>query len=153
MLYYKSKTEVEGIKGYTFIELSKENYVYRQLSKINNEYISSNRNHENPKYWHWLSEGKYILNEEDILIEKCEFEKLWDENNKKYFDLWIETKRIYPINTIIKGSFEVNYPQGILFQIDKKVIAIMDYSNNKLDEFIEGNVIGYDECNMWLKIK
>lgn len=160
MHYCKYEDCLDGIKGYAYLEIE-DKCVIRQISKICDRFIALNRNDSNPRYWHWLAEVDFNVNEFDniILIDKAEFEEIWLENNKQYLTLWNKIKKNYSIGMKVKGAIEVFYPQGTIIAIDNGVLGIANYNecrNSTTQEniyrglLVESIVKGYNEEDMWL---
>ncbi len=148
----------EGYKEETYLEVDQD-CVLRQISKINNEFISSNR--KNYKYDFWLTEGEFSVDKVDsiTIISKEEFEVIWNRNNEAYSELWKGIKNRYKINDNVDGYIEVFYPQGVIISVDEVTLGIANYNecregtmleNLYPNHLVDARVIGYDEVNMWL---
>lgn len=145
--------EFEG--EYFWIEITEEGFAQRQIIKqADNKVLVSCRQD-------CLAEGKiendYIKNFE---INRQEFEEKWVKYTKEYRVFWEEAKKFYEIGKKVEGTVLYFYPQGIIFSVGK-IQGIADYDEySKRSKFsnlypnhkIIGEVIGYDEKNMWLVI-
>lgn len=158
MYYCKYVDYFEGCEEITYLEID-DGCVLRQISKIDNEFISSNR--KNLKYNFWLTEGEFSVHDmEDIaIISKEEFEVIWNKNNEKYFKLWNKIKNKYKINDKVNGYIEFFYPQGVIISVNEVTLGIANYyecrdstmpENLYPNHLVNARVIGYDEVNMWL---
>lgn len=138
-----------------WIAVSKKGCVERQVieQKDGNSLISCTED--------CLAEGeieKYYIKENKI--DKQIFEIKWIECTKKYRNLWNKTKKVYIIGKELEGRILYFYPQGIIFYLGE-IRGIADYeqyrkksssSNLYPGHKITGEVIAYDETNMWIII-
>ena len=111
-----------------------------------------------------LAEG--IIELEDLegdikLLDSNCFEKKWKSIINNFEASWGEQKSQYSIGQYVRGRIKYFYPQGVILQIDK-VQGICDYEELKIwnentilqpGQIVKGIVSGYDETNMWIKVR
>lgn len=111
-----------------------------------------------------LAEG--IIELEDLegdikLLDSNFFEKKWKSIINNFEASWIEQKNQYSIGQYVQGRIKYFYHQGVILQIDK-VQGICDYEEAKRrnentilqpGQIVKGIVSGYDETNMWIKVR
>lgn len=141
-----------------YFEVDEEGWAFRQIlldegkeSRISNQ----------KKYDFFLSETELPLDDGTLLrITQEEFEEVWSRINSDQTERWVELKRKLPLGSLVAGTIEVLYPQGVIVSIsDHETLAIADYeecnSNYRNGNIHKGlnvtaNIIGYDEVNYWI---
>ena len=133
-------------------------YAYRQII------IDSKNNVDISCKTDCLPEG--IIKSEELEGKICNidsetFERKWKSVCDEYSAIWEEDKRIYPCGTHIVGKVKYFFPQGVIIQIGTS-LGVCDFKQSKeinmhialsSGDNIAGVVEGYDETNMWLKIR
>lgn len=140
-----------------WIELDEANYVIRQITvdKKTNIEISCKTN--------CLAENRIIIDELDgeiKFISAHDFNDKWTEVLKDYQNSWVKDKQRRKLGKTITGKIKYFYPQGVILQVGNAQ-GLCDYNeckqhvgNNLMypDTIIKGEIIGYDDTNMWFII-
>ncbi|MFC3800463.1 hypothetical protein [Cohnella sp. GCM10012308] len=150
----------EYIGGTVYVE-TEDDYAKKQIALLPKNYIASNR--KDAKYHYYLSDAPIIANEVikhgAAEVSKEQFYDIWNEYSKELFNKWKLTKENFPVGSVVEGSIEIFYPQGVIFSITEDVIGLADYNkcrdSTRPDNLypghkVRGIVNGYDEENMWL---
>lgn len=141
-----------------YFEIDHDGTVYRQITIINDRTIISNRPYEVEHFC--LSETNIDFVPEDE-ITKQEFELKWENENQTYLDIWKRTKKNIIVGTVVEGTIECIYPQGIIINLQGDIYGVVDYetcSKKNGSQYIHvknkvrGVVSGYDEENLWVKL-
>lgn len=111
-----------------------------------------------------LAEGIISPDEFDGDIKKISnknFEEKWNSILLGYQEKWGIQKNKYYLGKEIVAQIKYFYPQGIILQIDENTQGICKYDECKKyigdlslypGYIIKGNIVGYDDTNMWLII-
>jgi len=99
-----------------------------------------------------LAEG--IINEKEFdgevyLITQNEFDNMWDTATMEKRKFWDILKKKYPIGKRVKGKTLYSYPQGWILSIGQLIGICQDVCNLQPNTSFKGQIIGYDEVNMW----
>ncbi|MCL1791595.1 MAG: hypothetical protein FWG40_09680 [Peptococcaceae bacterium] len=95
------------------------------------------------------------------ILERVEFENIWNWHCDKYRYAWEELKKKYLLGSTVEGMVMYFYPQGVIFDMEDGAQGVADYAECKKNSLkenmypghkITGTVIGYDEGNMWIVI-
>lgn len=103
-----------------------------------------------------LAEGIVELDELDGTykeISQDEFESMWISALRPYCEEWLKIKKKYSVGRKIEGGCKYFYPQGSII-IGEDYIAV--YKGKKeilFNEFFIGQIVGYDEQNLWLVLE
>ncbi len=159
-MYIKFKCDwFDNRKEYdTYIEV-KDGYAARQIMKNDKRYIASNR--EDSQMEFFLAEGEIKVSEiEGVdIIDKLEFENIWNEHLKRLYPKWVKIKETFIPDMTVEGKIKVIYPQGIILEVSNNVIGVVNYDecikNSEWKSIYPSNKVkarikGYDEENMWL---
>lgn len=138
-------------------EVDEEGTVYRQVTHIQDTILNSARPKEG--YHFFLADQEIKENAHLFPIDKDEFEIEWLFSIDPYHEEWNQTiKEIY-VGMKVVGSFEVNYPQGIILNLGNNRFGVMKIDTNYLNSYVTPNrkinaeVVGYDYENFWLILK
>lgn len=135
-----------------WIEIDNAGYAVRQIN------IDINKSIQVSCMEDCLGEG--CIKEDDLagitkIISQSEFEIKWKEATRNKRKIWDNQKVFYPIGKKVKCKVDYLYPQGWVLEIEG-IQGIQGICNTELEiehnEWIEGEVGGYDEENMWLKV-
>ncbi|AUM66890.1 hypothetical protein C0R09_21495 [Brevibacillus laterosporus] len=136
-----------------YFEIDDRRVAYRQIVVTDNDhYTVSTR----PNFKLSEIEIEYADNE---VIDKAEFERLWDFVLEPYKEEWDQIKSEYSLGQEIMGVIEMFYPQGIIIRVNDSVYAVTEYEAVKSQvkpEYlypgyrISGVINGYDDKNFWL---
>jgi|GEM_PF-1820160 len=160
MCYFKYQENLENVLADTYVEVDND-MVMRQISLTEDNMIYSNIK---DNHYHFrlcdqeidISDGQYVL------ITEEEFNGIWSKEMEKYLHRWETIKQNYKIGETVIGKIEVIYPQDIVIEIGYGIWAAVDYNECKKSKFdgflspqrkIKGNIVGYDEINMWIILK
>jgi hypothetical protein len=160
--YFKWDDDDDNLRGTTYIETN-DGIASKQIAVTWNKNIASNRKDEEHHFY--LAEEIIDVNE---LIEyggseisKSQFYNVWNKYLDGLIVEWNNTKEKFSIGSEIEGIIEVFYPSGVIITISQDVIGIAGYNkcrnSTKPEKLypqrkIIGEVVGYDEANMWLVI-
>lgn len=153
------KSEYLSKDHYTYyFEIDHEGTAFRQITVINERAIVSNRPYKDEHFC--LSEMKVDFVPEDE-ISKQEFEAKWQKDNQLNMDNWELTKKNKNIGTVVEGTIECIYPQGIILNLLDEIYGVVDYDkcyeksgSDKINVMnkVRGVVSGFDENNLWVII-
>lgn len=160
MKYYKYENVYDHPlgKAMTYLETDR-GVAIREITTNGKSWMGSN-----VKYPPWgvgLPEGQvdYDAIEDVIPITQEEFDGIWKEHLKSREAVWANTKRAYPLQTIVNGHILIFFPQGVIVDLGGEAIGVADYqacNASTKPEFmypkhrVTALVTGYDEVNQWL---
>lgn len=132
-----------------WIEINNAGYAVRQIN------IDINKKVQVSCIEDCLGEG--CIDERDLdgiikILSQSEFEMKWEEVTLDKRKMWEDQKRQYPIGKKVKCKVEYLYPQGWVLEVGEVQGICSSELKVNHNEWIEGEVDGYDEENMWLKI-
>ena len=160
MKYFRWIDDDINVGRITYNEFDEEYYCLRAIFEENDKLFTTNFVTNEYR----LPGGSYLdmldnLGEE---ITENEFNNKWEIALKPFMKKWNETKHKNDIGDNIKVRICCIYPQGVIFRFDEIFHGIADYDEciskygwEKLYPNIELEIkiIGYDENNMWIKLK
>ena len=104
-----------------------------------------------------LAEGVVDISELDGDIETIKrqvFDEKWFGYVDCFFHEWQKMKQIYPIGSIFVGKTVCFYPQGTIVKNKDAVAIIAECGESPyLKSLVSGEVIGYDDANLWLILR
>lgn len=132
-----------------WIEVGTDGYALRQIivDKDKNVHVSCLED--------CLAEGIIDENELDGTIKfitQHDFNTNWKKVTQNKRKLWESQKMKYPIGERIQFKVEYLYPQGWVLKAEDLIGIYGGEFNLSFGQLVTGNVIGYDNINMWLRI-
>jgi predicted metal-dependent HD superfamily phosphohydrolase len=128
MRYFKYEDEYSEIAGgFTYVE-TEDGATLRQLTVNGDRYLASNI--RDPQCGLCLGEGQVNYDEliPDLVseISEQEFEGWWESVLAAHEPVWQQSKGRYPPDATVQGPILLFYPQGVLIELDRETIGIMD---------------------------
>ncbi|WP_261831042.1 hypothetical protein [Leminorella grimontii] len=132
-----------------WIETDEEGWALRQVTIDKNGVVSVSCSEP------YLAEHP-VDTENDCKIITCgEFERIWEDATFSQRNEWNSAKVNYPVGARISGTIKYFYPQGTICGLAAALQGCADTTGIQSKFLypgvqISGEVVGYDEQNMWV---
>src|SRR5215204_3650468 len=128
MRYFKYEDEYSEIAGGSIYVEVEDGRTLRQLTLNGDFYLASNI--QDSRGLLVLGEGRVDYDEliPDLVseISEQEFEARWESVLAQHDPIWQQSKGRYPPGAPVQGPILLLYPQGVLIELDRETIGIMD---------------------------
>lgn len=156
--YFKYADEEEV---FCYVELDEALYCLRAVYEVGEGFINTSLQVEHGIYI--LPEGSFKDSIDAITeIEKAAFDDVWSQSVQPYLGSWHELRASIKAGEKVAGKIICFYPQGVVLNIGQLFYGIADYEECKgylgaekmyPAQGIELVVAGWDEGNMWVRLK